>query len=109
MNQQQAAQAMAVLASTYSKTIDPEQMSVWFGSCLEKCPVDIAREAVAVIIRDDQFFPTPARFNEVRRAVERAHEPSVQALPPAPRTDQQVDRVKQIIAETRAQLRGTKA
>lgn len=109
MNKQQAAQAMAVLASAYSKTLDDAQMAVWYGSALERVDVAVARETVSTIIRDDQFFPTPARFNEVRRAVERAHEPTFAALPAAPQAPEQVDRVKQIIAETRAQLRGTKA
>lgn len=107
MNHEQAAGAMAVLRTAYNRDIDEQTMQVWYGSALERCAVDVARQVVERIVNEDQFFPTPARFNEVRRAVERAMEPTYAALPAAPEPPATVDRVKQIIAETRSKLRGS--
>lgn len=99
---------MAVLRSAFSKDIDDRTMEVWYGSALERCSVDVARETVARIINEDQFFPTPARFNEVRRAVERAQEPTYAALPPAPQTPNQHDRIKAHIANARELIANAK-
>lgn len=101
MNRQQAAGAMATLATAYRQTIDEEQMALWYRSVLEPCAVEAARLVVERIVSEDEWFPTPARFNEVRRAVERGLEPSVQALPPAPPTDAAKNAVRAHIAAAR--------
>jgi hypothetical protein len=96
---QEAAQVLATFATTFQRTVDEQMMQLWFQSTLAQVDADVAWEVVDVIVREDERFPTPARFNALRRGVERRQEQPYQALAgPTPEPDW----VKQLIADTRA-------
>lgn len=108
MDKREAAEVMAYLASAFHRELDSAALEVWYQSALQGCDADVGVEVARWIVRDDEWFPTPARFGEVRRAVLRGREDAVVALPPAPPADDERARVRAVIAEARAKVRDAK-
>lgn len=106
MSPAEAAKVMAVLATAYNRDVTEETVGLWFQSCLSHTDYAVAELVVERIVSEDQWFPAVARFNEVRRTVERGLEEPVQALPAAPASSDERERVKDIIDVTRRKLRG---
>ena len=73
---------LAALATAFHHTLDPAASELWFGSCLERIDREVGERTVRRLVADDQRWPTPARFNEVRRAVDAGLPPDRQ-LPSA--------------------------
>lgn len=106
MTRTEAAFVLATFASAFGREVDESAMELWYGSTLERCDPSVAARTIERIVAEDEWFPTPARFNAVRRAVERGMEPPHRALP-APLIDQsERERVHALITKTRATLRG---
>ena len=72
---------MAILHSAFGADVSDLQVRIWYGSCLESIPYELGARVAARIVREDQFMPRPARFNEVRRAEQSGAEPSLNQLP----------------------------
>lgn len=101
-----AAKVLAIFATAYGKTVDETAMDLWYQSSLQRCDPDIAAQVAERIVSTDQWFPTPARWNEVRRAVERDRAQPHQALEAAPVSETEKQRVARMIEEARTKLRG---
>lgn len=101
MNKQEAAKVLAVLSSAYTHTVTEQEAEVWYGVVLEHCDPMVAGMAAERLIAEDQFWPTPARFNETRKAIERGREPAVKALPQPGRTEAEKEHARKCLAEAR--------
>lgn len=105
MSPQEAAQLLAAFASAYGRSVDETTARLWYESTLHKLDYQTALRIADLLITEDKFFPTPARFGEMRRAVERDLEQPYKALPsPAPSMTER-QRVAELIASTRKRLR----
>ena len=105
MSPQEAAQLLAAFASAYHRTVDESEARLWYQSTLHRIDYQTALKIADRIVTEDKYFPTPARFGEMRRAVERDMEQPYKALPmPAP-LEAERERVAALIAKTRSGLR----
>lgn len=74
MTREEAARLMAALGSGWPNTkVTPDTIEVWFNSALQRTPFDVGLTVVTRLVETEEFFPTVARFREVRRMVERRH------------------------------------
>lgn len=105
MSPKEAAQLLAAFASAYSKPLDESAVELWYQSTLHKVDYAVAMKVADRIVSHDEWFPTPARFNEVRRVVERDQAEPFRALPSPEPAEGERSRVKQLIADMRKRLR----
>lgn len=75
MNKAQSGQVMAILAAAYRAELTAEQAQVWMDSALGRCSFELGMKVAGRIVAEDRRFPTPARFNEVARAVREEERP----------------------------------
>lgn len=110
---QTTAAAVAALYTAAGRNYAETELSLYHNALTGLDDDDVA-QAVADIVRSvdlGQRPPSPALVMETIRDNKRraALENQPLGLPEPSKTPQQVDRVKQIIEETREKLRGTKA
>lgn len=86
------------MAVAYSHPLTDDELELWFNTCLRSTDVRLAGRATLRIVSEDKFWPTPARFNEIRRAIQADDEPPASALPSGPRTEQERANVARYIA-----------
>jgi hypothetical protein len=98
---QEAAAVLATFATTFGRNVDETMMDLWFKSTLQHIDADLAWSVVEVVVKEDERFPTPARFNAIRGGIERRQHQPFTALPSAPISESEHDRVHRLIAETR--------
>lgn len=104
MSPQEAAKLLAAFASAFGRQVDEPTAQVWYQSTLSRVDYPVALRVADRIVSEDTRFPTPARFNEVRRAVERDREQPYKTLPQATPSDDERSRVKQIVTTIRKRL-----
>jgi hypothetical protein len=86
MDRKQATNVMARLAATFSATTITEDVAeIWYESALQGIDYDLGLRVARRLAdtQSDPWLPTPARFSEVRRAVEADVDPARQ-LPSEP-------------------------
>lgn len=103
MTAREAAELLRALAAAFGRRVDQAVQDVWWNSALQHCPYPDGCRTVAAIIATDERFPTPARFNAVRRALAPRHPVQVLDPPPVPATER--ERVRDLVAATRTRLR----
>lgn len=104
MSPQEAAKLLAAFSSAYSRSVDEQAAQLWYQSTLCNVDYQVGLEVADRLVSEDNYFPTPARFNEMRRAVERDHAQPHKALSmPLPSNDER-DRVKELIADMRRRI-----
>jgi hypothetical protein len=106
MNRTDAAKVLAVFSSCYRQNVDETTAELWYSTTLQNCDAEIGSEVARRIVEADDWFPTPARFNALRKNVERGREAPYRAVDAAPTTQTERDRIHQIITDTRHKLRG---
>lgn len=77
MTRDEAARLLTALGSGWPQvTLTADQAEVWYRSALERTTFDVGLAVVMRLVETEERFPTVARFNEVRRAVERRNSES---------------------------------
>lgn len=104
MSPQEAAKLLAAFSSAFGRSVDEQAAQLWYQSTLHKVDYSVAMRVADRIVSEDTRFPTPARFTEVRRAIERDQEQPYKALPQAPPSTDERARVQQIVADIRKRL-----
>lgn len=88
MNRGDADQILAILAAPHGWTIESDTKDVWYQAALERCDAELATAIAVRLVESEERFPTPARFNKERAAVERerylASQQEQPALPSMP-------------------------
>lgn len=83
MTAAQAARLMTAMGVVWSHSLSDDELEIWYSTVLESCEPLVGEEVVRRLITEDKRWPRPARFNEMRREVERSMEPpSYPALEP---------------------------
>lgn len=100
MTRKDAQKLLAVMAVAYTHEVDEAEAQLWFDACLAHVDTRVANRAVLRIVTEDKFWPTPARFNEMRRAIQAADEPQP-ALETGPRTVAEEANSRRWLAECR--------
>lgn len=104
MTRIEAAKVMTVLAAAFSHKLTDDELEVWYGAALENVDAFLGGMVAQRLVSEDHFWPTPARFSEMRRAVERSQEPAVKALDEAPVTEAEFSNRKRLIGLMRETL-----
>lgn len=86
------------MAVAYSRQVTEDELELWYDTVLHATSAGIAGRAILRIVGEDTHWPTPARFNAVRRAVQADDEPTVLGLEAGPQTDEERANVARWIA-----------
>lgn len=108
MNQREAAEIVAVLR-TSGLSVDDVTIRVWFESALRSVDAEEGRRVALAMVAESSDYPTPARFNAMRRElrdVVRLPEREAFAALPAPAPDS--ERIRAHMAEIREKLKNAK-
>jgi hypothetical protein len=87
MDERQTARLLFKLASAYRVELEPNHAEIWHEAVLADADPDEAEAAVMWLIRNDQRFPSVARFREVLAAHRRILEPDTRAIEHGPPVD----------------------
>lgn len=101
MTRQEAAKLLAAMAVTYSKEVTDDLLELWFNAVFQNITPEMGAKTVEKLIASDKFWPTPARFGEVRRSVVAAEAPLIQI---GPKTQAEKENVERFIALCRQAL-----
>lgn len=72
MTRDEGARLLAALHGNWPQVpIDDAVTMTWFSSAFERCDFQTGLAAVLRLVESEERFPTIARFNEQRRAIER--------------------------------------
>lgn len=82
MNRQEAAQVLAVMAAPHPWDVEEDMAQVWHQAALQDVSLDVGLAVAIRLVETEERFPTPAKFNETRRALERAVIAPLPALVP---------------------------
>lgn len=106
-NENRFKQTMMVLATTYEKTLTPEQIKIYW-SVLGKYDPDHLHKAAMEYIESGEWFPKPAHLTAIIKRYkerDRQHQEIIKAshrIEKAPPTDEQRQMVRDMIKELKA-------
>lgn len=80
MNKPEAAQVLAVMAAPFPWDVTDDQAEVWYQAALAVVSLDVGLEVAVRLVETEERFPTPARFNSERKAVDRERYEARRAL-----------------------------